>query len=87
MYSLDTKEHLDKIFSKLSKRDAKQFEILQRTIKNILENPHQAKPLRAPMQNKRRIHIGKSFVLIFSIDETNQVVVLEEYDHHYMIYK
>ncbi len=87
MYSLDTREHLDKIFSKLAKRDNKQFEILQKTIKDVLEKPHQAKPLRAPMQNKRRVHVGKSFVLVFSIDEINQTVVLEEYDHHDVIYK
>jgi mRNA-degrading endonuclease RelE of RelBE toxin-antitoxin system len=35
----------------------------------------------------RRVHIDKSFVLVFSIDETEKTVIIEDYDHHDKIYK
>ena len=35
----------------------------------------------------KRVHIDKHFVLIFSVDEENKIVALEDYDHHDKIYK
>ena len=46
MYSLDTKPDVDKIFSKLSKKDPKQMKIIFRKIKQIVENPYHFKPLK-----------------------------------------
>ena len=86
MYSLITKEHVDKIFYKLSKRNPKQLEIIKNKVQQILENPFHFKPLRAPLQNKRRVHIDKSFILVYSVDENTKTVTLEEYDHHDNIY-
>jgi len=34
------------------------------------------------MQNKRRVHISGSFVLIFKIVEERKVVQLIEFEHH-----
>jgi len=39
------------------------------------------------MQHLKRVHIDKSFVLVFSVDESNKKVIIEEYDHHDRIYK
>ena len=87
MYSLVIKEHLGKVFGKLSKKNPRQLDIIKTKIQQILENPLHFKPLRAPLQNKRRVHIDKSFVLVYSVDENTKTVVLEEYDHHDNIYK
>jgi YafQ family addiction module toxin component len=87
MYFVHVTEHVDKIFEKLSKRDKTQLKAIQKKILQILENPYKFKPLRAPLQNKRRVHIDKSFVLLFSIDEKNKKVIVENYDHHDDIYK
>lgn len=86
MYVLHTTEHLDKILKRLSKKNPKQFEIIQRKVEQILQNPLHFKPLRAPLQNKRRVHIDKSFVLVYSVDENNKTVILEDFDHHDNIY-
>ena len=86
MYALYHLPHLDSVFAGLAKKDKPQFEILQRKINDILENPQSGKPLHAPMQNKRRVHIGKSFVLTYSIDENKKCVTLIDYDHHNNIY-
>jgi mRNA-degrading endonuclease RelE of RelBE toxin-antitoxin system len=38
------------------------------------------------MKGLRRVHFG-SYVLVFSIDEKNKTVVLEDFDHHDEIYR
>ncbi|MFZ3384400.1 MAG: hypothetical protein WA144_10795 [Candidatus Methanoperedens sp.] len=80
MYSLEVRESVDRIFSKLAKKDPKK-------INQICEKPLHFKPLRAPMQHLRRVHVDKSFVLTYSIDEINKVVIIEDYDHHDKIYQ
>ena len=85
-YSLDIQEHLDKIFQKLSKKDKKQLKIIHKKVTEILENPYHYKPLRGDMHGALRVHIDKSFVLTFEIDEKNKVVRLLDYDHHDSIY-
>ncbi len=85
-YNLDIPEHLDKIFIKLSKKDKKQLEIINKKINEILENPQRYKTLRGDMHGALRVHIQKSFVLTFEIDENNKMVRLLDYEHHDNIY-
>lgn len=86
MYVLETREHVDKIFSKLAKKNPNQMEIISKKIQEILEEPHRFKPMRFPLAGRRRVHFG-SFVLLFSIDEQRKTVILEDYEHHDRIYK
>ncbi len=86
MYSLEVRESVDRIFSKLAKKDPKKMRIIEKKIKQICEKPLHFKPLRVPMQHLRRIHVDKNFVLTYSIDEKNKVVIIEDYDHHDKIY-
>lgn len=86
MYTLSTKPIIDKIFEKLSKKNPKQMDIIVKKIEQILENPDHFKPLRGNMKGIRRVHIDKSFVLIYEIDEDNKIVTLLDYDHHDKIY-
>ncbi len=39
------------------------------------------------MHGARRVHIGKSFVLIYEIDERSKSVKLLDYEHHDVIYE
>jgi YafQ family addiction module toxin component len=86
MYALDTQPSLDKIFSKLSKKNPKQMKIIFKKVEQILQNPYHFKPLRGDMNGARRVHIDKSFVLTYEIDEKNKTVRLLDYDHHDKIY-
>jgi len=87
MYSLVIKESLDKKFKKLAKKDKEMLRIIDRKINDILANPYRFKPLRKPLQNKRRVHIAGSFVLIYSVNEKEKVVTLLDFDHHDNIYE
>lgn len=86
MYSLATKPEVDRTFAKLKKKNQKQLEIIFKKIKQILENPFHFKPLRGDMHGCRRVHIDKSFVLTYEIDEEKKVVTILDYDHHDNIY-
>lgn len=87
MYSFEVREHLDKIFQKIRKKNPKQLEIIYKKIAEILQNPQHYKNLRSPLQHLKSVHIDKSFVLLFSVDENNKKIILEEYDHHNNIYR
>lgn len=87
MYAIKIKPSLDDTFSKLAKKDKKQMEIVYRKIDEIVQNPQHYKNLRAPLQHLKRVHIGKSHVLIFSVDENTKTITLEKYDHHDLIYR
>jgi len=86
MYSLAIKPNVDKIFSKLRKKNPKQLQITFKKIKQIIKNPYHFKPLKGDMHGARRVHIDKSFVLIYEIDEKKKIVRLLDYDHHDKIY-
>ena len=87
MYSFEIREHLDKIFEKIGKKNKKQLEIIYNKIAEVIQNPQHYKNLRSPLQHLKRVHIDKSFVLLFSVDENLKKVTFEEFDHHDGIYK
>jgi len=87
MYKLIVRKSVETIFLKLIKKNPKQMEIIDKKIKDIRQNPQHYKNLRKPLQHLKRVHIDKSFVMVFSIDESTKTVVIEDYDHHDNIYK
>ena len=85
-YALDISDELEKIFSKLAKKNKRQLLIIHKKVEEIRENPYHHKPLRGDMKGARRVHIDKSFVLTYEVDEDDKVVRLLDYDHHDNIY-
>jgi YafQ family addiction module toxin component len=86
-YSYELRKSVEKQLFKLAKRNPKQLEIIESKINEIIVEPNHYKPLCAPLQNLRRVHIDKSFVLVFSVDERNKTVIIEKYGHHDNIYQ
>jgi YafQ family addiction module toxin component len=85
-YTVDISDQLDKQFTKLRKKDKKQLEVIDKKIQEIVKNPYHFKPLRGDMHGARRVHIGKSYVLIFEIDEKQRILRLLDFNHHDVIY-
>lgn len=81
MYAKDIEEKLDKALERLRRRDPELFRALDKKIEEILANPYHYKPLKKPMQNCRRVHIGK-FVLVFQVNEAEKVVEFLRFRHH-----
>ena len=59
---------------------------IDKKVKEILKGPYRFKPLKKPMQNKRRVHVGGPFVLIYEVNEDKKIVTLVDFDHHDKIY-
>jgi len=87
MYRLAIKESLDKKFKSLQKKDKEMLRLIDRKVQDILKDPYRFKPLRKPLQNKRRVHVGGAFVLIYEINEGEKTVTLLDFDHHDNVYK
>jgi len=81
-YELLVSELLDRKLKKLAKRGKAQLEAIAKKVAQIREDPHRFKPLRGSMAGIRRVHIEKSFVLSYEIDENAKVLRLLDYEHH-----
>ena len=60
MYKLAVKETLDRKFNKLKKKNREMLMLIDSKVKDILDDPYRFKPLKKPLQNKRRVHVGGS---------------------------
>lgn len=88
MYRSTISAHLQKILSKLSKKDKQLYEQLLNKIDEIrhAENLDHYKNLRYDMKDSKRVHIG-SFVLVFQYDTQTNTISFDDFDHHDTIYK
>jgi len=86
-YEVEIRDHLYRLFEKMRKTERRKLEIINKKVVEISGNPYRYKPLKAPMQNMRCVHIAGSFVLIFSIDEKRKTITLEEFAHHDEAYR
>lgn len=84
MYTIQIKPSVDKIFSKLKKKNPKQLDIIFKKIEQIVINPYHFKPLCGDMHGARRVHIDKHFVLVYEIGGT--IIRIIDYNHHDNIY-
>jgi YafQ family addiction module toxin component len=87
MYNLGIRPSLKEKLAKLGMGDPKQAESIAKKSEEIVIDPNRYKNLRYPLNNWKRVHIDRHFVLTFSIDEETKTVILEDYDHHDKIYK
>jgi len=86
MYELLVRPALDKKLKKLLRKNPKQHRIICKKLEEITMNPYHFKNLRYPLHNLKRVHIDRSFVLTFSVDENKKQVTLEDLEHHDNIY-
>tara|TARA_Y100000310_G_scaffold342051_1_gene443527 strand:- start:311 stop:568 length:258 start_codon:yes stop_codon:yes gene_type:complete len=85
MYTIRATKQVDKVLKKLEKKNPKQVKIIFKKIEQISKNPYHFKPLRGDMHGARRVHIDKSFVLIYEIKD--DIILLLDYAHHDKIYE
>ncbi len=82
MYSLLVMPKLAKELEKLARKDKAAADAFNKKVNEVLQNPYHYKPLMAPLQGYRRVHVMGCFVLIYSIDEKTISVVLHKFAHH-----
>jgi YafQ family addiction module toxin component len=89
MREFEIEEKLYKYIKKLFKKDKNKYEIVWKKINEILniENVEHYKNLRAPMNEFKRVHIDKSFVLVFKYNKEKNKIIFFDLDHHDRVYK
>lgn len=89
MHEFEIEEKLHQILKKLFKKDKKRYEIVWKKITEIINNLNieHYKNLKFPMNEFKRVHIDKIFVLVFKYDKINDKIKFYDLDHHDKIYK
>ncbi len=90
MFDFDITDELRIILKKLVQKDKKKVEIINKKIKEIINNDHTSidhyKNLRHDLKHLKRVHIDKHFVLTFSVDKENNFILFVDFDHHDNVY-
>jgi YafQ family addiction module toxin component len=85
-FSDELKETLEKLF----KKDRNTYEALMKKIIEITSREaHELeyyKNMRYGLSDYKRVHIAKSFVLLFKVDKKNKFILFDRFDHHDNIY-
>jgi YafQ family addiction module toxin component len=81
-WTLEWSPEFERDYRKLCLKNAGFKRAVDKKVDQIVLSPLHYKPLRAPLQGVRRVHIGGSFVLLFEPDEQRQAVRLLRLAHH-----
>ena len=82
MYNAEIKPSCQRDIDKLCKKNPVLREALEKKMNEILENPQHYKPLKYDLAGEKRVHIMKSFVLKFEVDEQTKNVTFIFFGHH-----
>jgi YafQ family addiction module toxin component len=81
-WELEVSPEFARDYKKLCARNAGFKRMVDLKTRQILESPTHYKPLRAPLQGVRRVHVGGAFVLMFEPVESRRTVRLLRLAHH-----
>lgn len=87
MRAFSISEHLQKMLTKLAKKDRALYEQVLKKIQEVASSYdiEHYKNLRYNMKDSKRVHIGH-FVLVFQYDVANDSIKFDDFDHHDNIY-
>lgn len=75
----------------LSIKDKKISEMINKKIKQIINSDETTidhyKNLRHGLSGYKRVHIAKSFVLLFKVFKKEKFIIFDKFDHHDNVYK
>lgn len=86
-YSIDIHPKCQQEIKKLCRKNPVLEQALKRKMHEIIEMPDHYKPLKYDLAGERRVHITKSFVLKFEINEQTTTVRFLYFGHHDDAYK
>ncbi|MFH1181428.1 MAG: type II toxin-antitoxin system RelE/ParE family toxin [Candidatus Woesearchaeota archaeon] len=86
-YAIEIKPSCQNSIRKTCKKNTLLEKTLRKKMEEIIESPERYKPLRYDMTGERRVHILKSFVLIFEVDEPRKAVSFLFFGHHDEAYR
>lgn len=91
MFDFDVSDELKILIRKLVKKDKKRVLILNKKIKEIINNDDKTldryKNCRYDLKNYKEVHIDKSFVLLFMVIKEKNYILFSRLKHHDEIFK
>jgi len=91
MFDFGLTDELKSIIEKLSKKDKKRSEIINKKIRQIINSDlvfvEHYKNLRHDLNDFKRVHIDSSFVLVFKVYIKDNFILFVDFDHHDKVYK
>jgi len=82
LYNLEIKPSCQKDIDKLCSKNPVLRKALERKMNEVLQNPQHYKPLGYELAGEKRVHLMKSFVLKFEVDELQKTVTFIFFGHH-----
>lgn len=90
MFDFDISDELRSLIEKLSKKDKLRTLILNKKIQEIISNDAKTidhyKNCRYDLKEFKRVHIDKSFVLLFKVNKEKNIIYFWRVRHHDEIY-
>lgn len=86
-YGLEVHPKCKEEIKELCRKNHALEDALKKKMEEIIENPQHYKPLKYDYAGERRVHVMKSFVLKFEIDESTKTVRFIFFGHHDDAYK
>jgi len=87
MYNIEIKPSCQESIEKLCRKNPVLRNSLEKKMQQVVEDPYRFKPLRHDLAGERRVHIMKSFVLRFAVNEAAKTVVFLFFGHHDEAYR
>ncbi len=90
MFEFDISDELKVLMRKLSKKDKIRISILNKKVKEIINNDTSSidryKNCKYDLKDFKRVHIDKSFVLLFRVFKDKNMIYFWRLEHHDKIY-
>ena len=90
-FSFGLSDELKATIRVLAKKDKKTAEILNKKSKQIINSDETTighyKNLRYGLKEYRRVHVAKSFVLLFKVFKKEKFILFDKFKHHNDVYK
>jgi mRNA-degrading endonuclease RelE of RelBE toxin-antitoxin system len=91
MFEFEFSELLEKKLDKLAKKDRKLATIFSKKVIEIINQDHITintyKNLKAPMNDKKRIHLTDKFILLFKVEINENNIIFVDIVHWDKAYK
>ena len=87
MYNIEIKPSCQESIEKLCRKNPVLRNSLEKKMQQVVEDPYRFKPLRHDLAGERRVHIMKSFVLRFAVNEAAKTVIFLFFGHHDEAYR
>ncbi len=91
MFEFDFSNELRILLRRLSKKDKQKSIILTKKIKEIINNDtvsiDRYKNCKYELKEYKRVHIDKSFVLLFKVYKDKNIIYFDKLKHHDEVYK